>query len=397
MPNLGSPTESVRLRPFIQIIHAPNETVEKLVLARDFPGPRASRESRSGVAGGVRGVLSRPGSVDRPKGVDLADIVDESKQLPLYIHFPFRAQREAMHPLVDTDVGEDRFHDPQSPGINALALFTIDLGLHLVDQVRRLGIHWDGKIPARGGRFAQTPGFHRAGGAVFHTGMVNIIGAIAVGLVAGMTGQFLALRTNIDLLARIEREVSCREETGLGVGSLPAVEALLEASLLGKVRIAFAKLDVGDVGIEPCIFAHNQRIIRMIVAVGGQLLALKIGFLVSEGGDVFFCAFQHRREIFVILAAEGLGGENDLVLGIDQGLGVVTLDHAVRGGPLDRFIVDDIALDLFALAAELGFLLLEELVQEFHLQLEAAFAFLLSLDDHLRLLVRLGMFSDHLL
>ena len=42
-----------------------------------------------------------------------------------------------------------------------------------------------------------------------------------------------------------------------------------------------------------------------------------------------------------------------------------------------------------------GFLLLEKLVQAFDLHLQAAFVFLLPLYDHLRLLIRLGMFGHH--
>ena len=118
--------------------------------------------------------------------------------------------------------------------------------------------------------------------------MVNIIGSIAVDLVAGMTGQFFSLRTEIDLFVGIEREVSCSEETWFGVWSLSGVEAILETLLLGKTWIAFAELDVGDVGIDLFIPAHSQTVERMIVAIGGQLLALKIGFIFSDGGDVFF-------------------------------------------------------------------------------------------------------------
>ena len=94
-----------------------------------------------------------------------------------------------------TDVGKDRLHDPQPPGINAFALFTIDLGLHLIDQVGWLRIHLDRKIPARLGRLAQTACPQRTGSAVFRAGMIHIIGAMAVDLIAGMTGQFLPLRT----------------------------------------------------------------------------------------------------------------------------------------------------------------------------------------------------------
>ena len=63
--------------------------------------------------------------------------------------------------------------------------------------------------------------------------MVEIIGAMAVDLVAGMSGQFPPLRTSIHLFVWIEREVSCREEPWLGVRSLPAVDAILEPFLIG--------------------------------------------------------------------------------------------------------------------------------------------------------------------
>ena len=60
----------------------------------------------------------------------------------------------------------------------------------------------------------------------------------------------------------------------------------------------------------------------------------------------------------MILGPEGLGHQNYLMLGIDQSLDVVALDDVVRGAHLYRFIVDHIALDFFAVAASLGFLLL---------------------------------------
>ena len=192
-----------------------------------------------------------------------------------------------MHALLHTDVGKDRFHDPQPPGINALALFTIDLGFHLIDQVR-LPIHWHRKIPARCGGFAQTACLHRAGSAVFRASMVNIIGAIAVDLVAGMTGQLLPLRTSIHLFVWIEREVSCREEPWLGARSLPAVNAILETLLIGKARIACAVLDVGNVRIDLFILADLQAVERVIVGISGQLPALKIAFIFSDGDGVFF-------------------------------------------------------------------------------------------------------------
>ena len=118
--------------------------------------------------------------------------------------------------------------------------------------------------------------------------MVEIIGAMTVDLTAGMAGQFLPMRTSIDLFVWIEREVSCREEPGFGVWSLPAVDAILETILIGEARIAGAVVDVGDVGIELFLLADHQAVERVIVGIGGQLRALKIGFIFSNGDGVFF-------------------------------------------------------------------------------------------------------------
>ena len=94
--------------------------------------------------------------MDRPKSVDLADIVNQSEQRPLYIHFAFGAQGESIHALLHTDVCKDRLHNAKSPGIDLLAVFTIDLRLHLIDQVGGLALHLNGKIAASCIRFAQT-------------------------------------------------------------------------------------------------------------------------------------------------------------------------------------------------------------------------------------------------
>jgi len=130
---------------------APNETVEK-------PYFQVDGKSDDGTIGKLftlNAAEQECAGLDQyPKSVDLADIVHQSEQSPLYIHFPFRAQGEAVHTLLHTDVGKDRFDNAQTPGIDALALFTIDPGLHLIDQVGWLRNHRHGKIPARGGGFA---------------------------------------------------------------------------------------------------------------------------------------------------------------------------------------------------------------------------------------------------
>jgi len=68
-------------------IRAPNETVEKPFFQSTFPGQRLLERPGSRSEGGLTDVSLRQGSVDRPECVDLADVVYQSEQPPLYIHF----------------------------------------------------------------------------------------------------------------------------------------------------------------------------------------------------------------------------------------------------------------------------------------------------------------------
>jgi hypothetical protein len=95
--------------------------------------------------------------------------------------------------FLDTNISKHWFNNAQAPGIDLFALWTIYFGLHLVNQVGLVLINPDREIPARCVWFAQAARSQGAGGTIFWTGMVNIIQAIAVALVAGMAGQFLSL------------------------------------------------------------------------------------------------------------------------------------------------------------------------------------------------------------
>ena len=70
--------------------------------------------------------------------MDLADIVYQSEQSPLYIHLGFGTQSEAVHVLLDTDIGKHRLDNAQAFCIDLFSLGGIYLGLHLIDQVRLL-------------------------------------------------------------------------------------------------------------------------------------------------------------------------------------------------------------------------------------------------------------------
>ena len=161
---------------------------------------------------------------------------------------------------MNTDVGKDGLDNAQSSGIDFLSLLAVDLGFHKINQIRLTRVHLNGEIPARSIRLAQTARLQRTGSAVLRAGLVDIISAVTVALVARVAGQFFSLRTEIDLLAFIIRKIIRGEATGLGVRSLPAVNAIFETLVLGKARIAFAELDVRNVGVNFFIFADRQTI-----------------------------------------------------------------------------------------------------------------------------------------
>ena len=140
--------------------------------------------------------------------------------------------------------------------------------------------------------------------------------------------------------------------------SLPAVNPILEAVLLGKARVACAVMNVWDVGVELFIFADLQTVERVLVGICGEFLALKEGRLFANGKHVLFGVIEHGFEVVVILGGECLGSQNDLMFAIDQGLCVVALDDAVGGGHLDRLVVYGVALDLLAVTAKFGFAIL---------------------------------------
>ena len=90
----------------------PNETVEKTKFT-DRIAERISVKCRIFRGQGQNGPNGfRIGLCQRPEDVDLADIVYQSEQAPLYIHFTFGTQGESVHVFMYTDVRKDRFHYP---------------------------------------------------------------------------------------------------------------------------------------------------------------------------------------------------------------------------------------------------------------------------------------------
>ncbi len=152
-----------------------------------------------------------------PEDVDLADIVNQSEQSPLYIHFAFGSQGETIHVFMHADVGKDRLDNREPPRVDLLARLAVDLGFHQIDQVRLTRVHLNRKVPARSIRLAQTTRAQWTDCTVFGAGLVDIIGAVTIDLVVRMAFQFFSIRTKIDALVFIIRKIIRAERTRLGI------------------------------------------------------------------------------------------------------------------------------------------------------------------------------------
>jgi hypothetical protein len=67
----------------------PNETVEKLLFQSAFPSQQLLDRPEPRFEDAKTDGFPSRGSVERPERLDLADVVDQSVQPPLYIHFQF--------------------------------------------------------------------------------------------------------------------------------------------------------------------------------------------------------------------------------------------------------------------------------------------------------------------
>lgn len=149
------------------------------------------------------------------------------------------------------------------------------------------------------------------------------------------------------------------------------MESIPKTLLIGKTRIALTKLDVGDEGIEALLFAEGKVGMAEIIAVSSDRLAFKIVGAFADLHHILLGSLHHGSKILVILGAECLGMQDDLMFVIDQGLGIVALNDAMRGGHLGGLVIGEIALDLFGAFPDLGLVRLKEGIEAFDLACQA--------------------------
>src|SRR5262249_40370216 len=133
------------------------------------------------------------------------------------------------------------------------------------------------------------------------------------------------------------------------------VRGRLMPLLRSKPGIAVAKVRIWAIGVELCLGTRLEILLAMIVAMGTQALACKLVLSQPDGLHVRFGSIQHRRHVPIVLpVAERLRMHDDLMLGIDQRLAVVTLNDAMSGVHLRRLVIGDVTLQLLALLPALG-------------------------------------------
>lgn len=272
-----------------------------------------------------------------------------------------------VQPFLHTNIGKDRLNDCQPSGIDRPAMRIIDLCFHLLDQTEFLLLHLDGQIPAGCIRFAQTLGSCPAVGAILRAGTINIINPVTIWLVAGTALQNLALRAEIDLPCRVKDKISKSKGLLAMTRTFSGMDAMLEPLLIGKLWIALAELHVGDVSIQAFLLTENQAGMAEIIAVCAEGFADEKIRTFPNIEHILFGTGQHGSDILMILTIECLSMQDDLVLFIDKGLGIVALNDPMRGGHLGGLVVGDIALHFFAALPDLGCLFIKEVVQALNL------------------------------
>ena len=103
-----------------------------------------------------------------------------------------------------------------------------------------------------------------------------------------MTGELLALGTNVNLVDRIKGEISGSEGVRLGCLCLGGVDVILEALLVRKALAPFSEVDIWEISIDVFGLAEGERLKRVVVAVSSELLFLEEGLTFSDGDGVFF-------------------------------------------------------------------------------------------------------------
>ena len=280
----------------------------------------------------------------------LLDVVYQTEELPLRIHFRSPAQREAVEFLVVADVGEDRFHRGEASSVERTPLWAVDRPLH------DLGVaHFAARRPPT--KEADLPGLRRLGFPQTPVALVarHAIAQRALELYGDETVVIAVRPVLVERLAR-------RADAGAGVRVVVEILWPVVAGGLLRVRLVVERIGLG---LVLCLVLEALIALpHLVVGDQGRSVPLgqrlEVGFTVVAGvrGDervrrtVRCGGLDHReQQCLLAAAAMGLSLDDDLVPVIDGGDAHIALDDALAGGHLGRFVVCAVALHHFAFGA----------------------------------------------
>ena len=132
------------------------------------------------------------------------------------------------------------------------------------------------------------------------------------------------------IMDKITKRKTIRFDISIRLYTSPGIYSIPESVLILIPVIPFAKIHIRYVGIYLLFRASPQILLVMIIGITTQYAALKIIGSFTYGFHVLLRPGQHRSQIIMILAvAEYLRMYNKLVLGINQGLAVISLDDSM--------------------------------------------------------------------
>jgi hypothetical protein len=140
--------------------------------------------------------------------------------------------------------------------------------------------------------------------------------------------------------------------------------------LRGIAGVPPAEKPVRDISIQAQLLAFPQIGVAVVVGVGGEDFSGKVLLTMPQALKILYRAIQHGRPMGMILTpAEGFGVDDDLVLAINEGLAIISLDNTMGRFHLGRLVVGEVTANLFARGPVLGLIYFQPSLDPFGLLL----------------------------
>ena len=277
---------------------------------------------------------------------------------PLDIDLLLATETEAVQAEAATDIGKDRFDSCHSSTIYKAACYRVDLAPHLLRKGLSIVFCLSG-IVSDLARYCLVGVLHAlCPESAWHAVCLashELDEPLSIDQhVAAVPVEPLAGWTHAKSLVRAEREVFRLKDA---LSPEPFCQLFLELLLVPacfcETGIALPEFIVCHVGVDAFFHNHPHVLFRVEATVRCELGLFKDVFFFADGLEVLTGFLNHGFQELGLRFSERLGVDHDLVLAVDHGDPVVSLDHAVGGFHRGAFIVGDVAFSGFFSAAGL--------------------------------------------